>query len=203
MSLVRFRLGRLFPIVSLVTLSAVAGCASSTVLQTQPPGARVSINGVPMGTTPYTMTDTNIVTTTTHLLFEYPGYQPLDTMISARRGGRPVLPVLGFFLFVPLFWVMKYHPAHFFVLQPANGAPPAPNGWAPPQGYPPPAAGPAGYPAPPPGYPPPAPPENPPPRSRVTPRRNSIGYPRRAPHSRASREDAAARPQQPRYPPPQ
>src|SRR6185437_12743351 len=143
MSLVRFRFGRPFPIVSLLTLSAVAGCASSTVLQTQPPGARVSINGVPMGTTPYTLIDANIVTTTTQLRFEYPGYQPLDTMIS-RDEELDVLPLLGFFLVVPLLWVMKYHPSHFFVMQPANGAPPAPNGWTPPpQGYPPPAAGPA------------------------------------------------------------
>src|SRR6185312_2699008 len=190
MSLVRFRFGRPFPIVSLLTLSAVAGCASSTVLQTQPPGGRVSINGVPMGTTPYTLIDANIVTTTTQLRFEYPGYQPLDTMIS-RDEELDVLPLLGFFLVVPLLWVMKYHPSHFFVMQPANGAPPAPNGWTPPpQGYPPPAAGPAGYPAPPEGYPPPAPPAQgyPPPEQQGYPPPEQQGYPP---------------PQQQGYPPPQ
>ena len=60
MSLRRFRLGRFFPIVCLITLAAFAGCASSTVLQSQPPGARLFLNGVPVGTTPYTMTDTNM-----------------------------------------------------------------------------------------------------------------------------------------------
>ena len=174
MSLVRFRLGRLFPVVCLVTLAAVAGCASSTVLQTQPPGARVSINGIPMGTTPFTLTDTNVVTTTTHLRFEYPGYQPLDTMISRDEEVDPLPLVVGIVVWPLLLWVLKYHPSHLFVLEPGNGAPPAPDGWAPPpQGYPPPAAGPAGYPAPPPGYPPPAPQENPPPQGSPPPQ----GYP--------------------------
>jgi hypothetical protein len=191
MSLVRFRLGRLFPLVGLVTVSAFAGCASSTVLQTQPPGARVSINGIPMGTTPYTLTDTNIVTTTTHLLFEYPGYQPLDTLISRDEEVDPAPLIVGIIVWPLLLWVLKYHPSQLFVLQPGNGAPPAPNGWAPPPGYPPPAAGPAGYPAPPPGYPPPAPQENAPPPQGYPPPQQSYPPPQGYP------------PPQQSYPPPQ
>ena len=82
MSLIRFRLGKLFPIVALVTLSAVAGCAASTVLQSQPPGARVFLNGVPVGVTPYTMTDTNMSGSTVQVRLEYPGFDPFNTMIA-------------------------------------------------------------------------------------------------------------------------
>ncbi|HVR03033.1 MAG TPA: PEGA domain-containing protein [Polyangia bacterium] len=154
----RLRLARCFPSACAVTLCAFAGCASSTVLQTQPPGARVSINGAVVGNTPYTLTDTKIVGSSTPIHFEYPGYAPLDVTIS-RSEEVDVLPLIaGIFVLIPLLWVMKYQSTHLYQLQPPGpGYAPAPNGWAPPaQGYPPPPAGPAGYPPPPPGYPPPA-----------------------------------------------
>jgi PEGA domain len=160
MSLIRFRLAQLFPIAGLVTLLAFTGCASSTVLQSQPPGARVFLNNVPVGTTPYTMTDANIVGTTTQVRLEYPGYQPLNTYIVRNEELDPLALIGGCFLLVPFLWVMKYSASHFYQLQPGGG-PPA--GWGAPQdqgGYPPPQGayppGPAGYPPPPPGYPPPA-----------------------------------------------
>jgi PEGA domain len=165
MTIRRLRLARSFPIACAVTLCAFAGCASSTVLQTQPPGARVSINGAVVGNTPYTLTDTKIVGSSTSIHFEYPGYAPLDVTIS-RSEEVDVLPLIaGILVLVPLLWVMKYQSTHLYQLQPPGaGYAPAQTGWAPPaqggapppQGYPPPAAGPAGYPPPPPGYPPPA-----------------------------------------------
>jgi PEGA domain len=151
MSLIRLRLARSFPLFCAVTLCAFAGCASSTVLQSQPPGARVLLNGQPVGNTPYTMTDSRIVGSSTQVRLEAPGYQPLDATIS-RSEELDILPLIGgIFLLVPLLWVMKYQPTHLYQLQPGGGAP-APGGYPPPPaGYP---AGPAGYPPPPSGYPP-------------------------------------------------
>ena len=185
MALLRFRLARLFQAIAVLTLGAFASCASTTVIQTQPPGARVIINGAVVGTTPYALTDTNIVGSTTHLRLEYPGYQPLDTFIVRNEELEVVALIGGIFLLVPLLWVMKYQPQHNYQLQmgglappsqfgaypqPSNGYPPPANGGYPPpaNNYPPPASGsypppaganppgPAGYPPPPPGYPPPA-----------------------------------------------
>jgi len=165
MTITRLRLARFFPLACAITLCAFAGCASSTVLQTQPPGARVSINGAVVGNTPYTLTDTKIVGSSTPIHFDYPGYAPLDVTLS-RSEEVDVLPLIaGILVLVPLLWVMKYQSTHVYQLQaPGAGYAPAQNGWAPPpqgnappaQGYPPPPAGPAGYPPPPPGYPPPA-----------------------------------------------
>jgi hypothetical protein len=173
MTIKGLRLARSFPLLSGVTLCAFAGCASSTVLQSQPPGARVAINGAVVGNTPYTLTDTKIVGSSTPIHFEYPGYAPLDVTLS-RTEELDVLPlILGIFILVPLLWVMKYQSTHVYQLQPAQGGyprpaqggyppaqggyPPAQGGYPPPpaQGYPPPS-GPAGYPPPPSGYPPPA-----------------------------------------------
>jgi hypothetical protein len=166
MSLIRFRLGKLFPIVALLTLSAVTGCAASTMIQSQPPGARLFLNGVPVGVTPYTMTDTNMSGSIVQVRLEYPGFDPYNAMISRSEELDPLALIGGIFLLVPLLWVLKYQPVHYYQLQPAGSAPPA-NGWGapPPQGYPPPAPGPAGYPPPPPqGYPPPAQQGYPPPQ---------------------------------------
>jgi hypothetical protein len=81
MSLNGFRAGRFFPIACLITVAAFAGCVSSTVLQSQPPGARVFLNGAPMGVTPYTMADTTISGTATQVRLEYPGFEPFNAMI--------------------------------------------------------------------------------------------------------------------------
>ena len=123
MSLNRFRLGRLFPIVCLITVAAVAGCASSTVLQSQPPGARVFLNGVPVGTTPYTMTDTNISGTATQVRLEYPGFDPFNAMIVRSEELDPLALIGGIFLLVPLLWIMGYQPiAHVRDAAPRRGA---------------------------------------------------------------------------------
>jgi hypothetical protein len=55
------------------------------VLQSNPPGARLSINGVVVGNTPYTMADTKIVGSTTPVRLEYPGYQTIDMTISRNE----------------------------------------------------------------------------------------------------------------------
>jgi hypothetical protein len=174
MTLEGLKLGRYFPVIGAVTLCAFTGCASSTVLQTQPPGATVAINGAIVGRTPYTLTDTKIVGSSTPIRFEYPGYAPLDVNLT-RNEEVDVLPLIGgLFVLVPFLWVMKYQANHNYQLQPAGygapargypqqpgyppaqGYPPAGN-YPPAQGYPPAPApnGPAGYPPPPPGYPPP------------------------------------------------
>jgi len=154
MSLIRLRLAHVFPLVAAVTLAAFAGCASSTVLQSQPPGARVFLNGQPVGVTPYTMTDTKIIGSTTQVRLEYPGYQPIDTAISRNEELDVLALIGGILVLVPLLWVLDYQPMHLYVMQPGYAQPPG-GPWAPPPGASAPA-GPAGYPPPPPGYPPPA-----------------------------------------------
>src|SRR5579884_4013886 len=119
MTLLRFRLAQTFPIAAVITAIAFAGCVSSTVIQSQPPGAQVYLNNLPVGTTPYTMTDANIVGSTTMVRLEYPGYQPLTTFISRSEEVEPLALITGIFLLVPLLWVMRYSPSHFYQLQPA------------------------------------------------------------------------------------
>jgi hypothetical protein len=104
MTLEGLRLGKYFSLIGAITLCAFTGCASSTVLQTQPPGATVAINGAIVGRTPYTLTDTKVVGSSTPIRFEYPGYAPLDVTLT-RNEEVDVLPLIGgLFVLVPFLW---------------------------------------------------------------------------------------------------
>ena len=154
--------------------TALLACSSETVIRSNPPGARVFIDGSYVGTTPYTMSDTKIVGSTTSVRLQYPGYQPFDASIHRSEEFDVVACIGGVFLLVPFLWIMGYKADHTYELAPGGGGygpptgypqggyppaqggyPPAQGGYPPPQGgYPPPQGG---YPPPQGGYPPPQP----------------------------------------------
>lgn len=121
-----------------VTLLAFSSCVSSTLINTRPPGARVFLDGQQVGTTPYTMSDTKMVGSTTTVRLEKDGYEPVNTVI-ARSEELDVGPLIaGLFLcLIPLLWVEKYRPVHDYDMQPLAGGP-ASYGQPPQQPYPPP-----------------------------------------------------------------
>jgi len=152
----RAKFKRLFRLVAaLATVTTFAACVSSTTIASNPQGARLFLNGAPVGVTPYTMSDTKITGSATTVHLELPGYAPVDAMIVRSEELDAGALIAGIFLLVPLLWVLGYQPVHVFELRPAGGG----NPWAPPPGQyaPPPgqyAPPPAGYPG---GYPPPPP----------------------------------------------
>ena len=123
MTINNLRLDRLFPLAAAITLCAFTGCASTTVLQSEPPGARVTINGAVVGTTPYSMTDTKIIGSTTPVRLELPGYAPLDVIVSRNEQVDVLALIGGFLLLFPFLWVMEYQPTHLYQLQPAMRMP--------------------------------------------------------------------------------
>jgi hypothetical protein len=140
-------------IVLATTLALVmAGCSSSTVIRSNVPGAKVYLNGAYVGNTPYTMTDTKIVGSSTQVRIEANGYAPTNATITRSEQLSIGACIGGLFLLVPFLWIMEYNPEHLYQL--TAGAPGAPAGY-PPAGAPyPPAGAPAPAPAP---YPQPAP----------------------------------------------
>jgi PEGA domain len=184
MTLVSFRFGRLFPVIAAITLGAFSGCVSTTTIQSRPQGARIFLDGAPVGNTPYALSDTKMVGSTTQIRLEYPGYQTFNGVI-VRNEELDVLALIGgILLLVPLLWVMGYQPNHVFDLQPlAPGGYPgaaAPYGNPPgaPEAYPPAPASGQGYPpAPAQGYPPPPAQGYPPPPAQGYPPAPAQGYP--------------------------
>ena len=110
-----------------------SSCASSTLLQSTPSGARLYLDGEAVGLTPYRHTDTKIVGTTTMVRLEKNGYEPLITSFSRNEEVDVGAIIGGLFVYVPFLWTMKYKPTHSYELQLPGGPGPLPTvGAAPP-----------------------------------------------------------------------
>ena len=129
--------------VTLALSLALAGCSSTTMIRSNVPGAQVFLDGQYVGNTPYAMTDTKIVGSSTQVRIVAPGYAPTTATITRNEQFSVGACIGGVFLLVPFLWIMEYKPDHLYQLTPGNGAAPMP--------------APGGYPAPAPGYPQPAP----------------------------------------------
>jgi len=101
-----------------VTIILFASCRSMTVIQTEPAGATVYIDGRNAGPSPVEMVDTKVVTSCTDIRIEKDGYQRKHTEIC--RNEQPAVgPIIGgFFLLVPWLWAFEYQPSHFYELKP-------------------------------------------------------------------------------------
>lgn len=95
-----------------------ASCTSTTLIQSTPNGAKVYLNGEPVGTTPYTYRDTKITGSTTFVKLEKDGYEPVNTFFGRDEEVDVGAIVGGVFFLVPFLWTMKYKPTHTYELKP-------------------------------------------------------------------------------------
>ena len=105
----------------LVAVVMLSSCASSTLITSVPPGAKVTINGMLKGVTPYTMTDTKIIGATSTIRLELNGYQPKDVMIQKNEQVDVGAVIGGLFFLFPFIWTMGYEPMHMYELTPETG----------------------------------------------------------------------------------
>jgi hypothetical protein len=91
------------------------------MIQSNPSGAKVYLNGEPVGTTPYTHQDTKIVGSTTTVKLEKEGYEPLNASFSRDEEADIGAIIGGIFVWVPFLWTMKYKPIHSYELTPSSG----------------------------------------------------------------------------------
>lgn len=94
-----------------------SSCASTTMIRSNPSGAKVYLNGEPVGTTPYPHRDTKIVGSTTNVRLEKEGYAPFETAFSRNEEVDVGAIIGGVFLLFPFLWTMKYKPTHTYDLQ--------------------------------------------------------------------------------------
>jgi hypothetical protein len=97
-----------------------SGCVSSTLIQSNPPGARVFLNAEPVGTTPYAHQDTKIVGSCTIVRIEKDGYEPFITNMCRNEEADVGAIIGGFFLLFPFLWTMKYKPTRTYELAAAS-----------------------------------------------------------------------------------
>jgi len=87
------------------------GCASTTVIKSNPPGAEVYLNGQLKGETPYTYTDRAIAGTARRVTLKKEGYKDFQKTIIRDQTYIPAL-IAGTFLLIPLLWSMEYPPEY-------------------------------------------------------------------------------------------
>ncbi len=100
----------------------LSSCVSTTLIQSNPSGAQIYLNGESSGVTPYTMRDTKIVGTTTTIRLSKAGYQDFNTLITRNEKADVGAIIGGVFLLFPFLWTMKYKPMHNYVLLPETDA---------------------------------------------------------------------------------
>lgn len=106
-------------IASVLLLSFVMiSCSSTTMITSEPPGAKLYINGMSVGNTPYTHSDTRIVGSMLMIKLEKEGYEPLNTFITRDERVDVGAVIGGLFLLVPFLWTMQYNPQHNYELAP-------------------------------------------------------------------------------------
>jgi hypothetical protein len=96
-------------------------CASTTMILSNPSGAKVYLNGESVGITPYTYKDTKIVGSKTIVKLEKEGYELLNTFISRNEKADVGAIIGGIFILIPFLWTMKYKDIHTYELVPSFG----------------------------------------------------------------------------------
>jgi len=99
----------------------LASCTSTTLIESVPSGAKLYINEEPVGTTPYTYSDTKIMFTSSFVRLEKEGYEPLTTTFTRDEEVDVGAIIGGIFFYVPFLWTMGYKPVHTYELVPYQG----------------------------------------------------------------------------------
>jgi hypothetical protein len=102
----------------LSTSILLSSCASTTMFQTTPSGAKLFMNDELVGNTPYKYSDTKIVGTKTEVKIKAEGYEDYNYVLQRNEKANVGAIIGGFFLLVPFLWTMDYKPEHNFELVP-------------------------------------------------------------------------------------
>ena len=106
----------------LFSLLLFSACSSSKIIETQPPGARVYIEGEFVGTTPYELKDRRVFWQKTRVRVKKDGYFPEECIASRSETLNPGA-FIGGFLFWPTFlWAGAYEPETVIYLSPNEEA---------------------------------------------------------------------------------
>ena len=106
----------LAPLFAIIIL--FSSCASSTIIQSDPSGARIYVDGMAVGKTPYTHRDTKITGSTTTVRLEKEGYESFYTSFSRNEQADVGAIIGGIFVLIPFLWTLKYYPTRTYELTP-------------------------------------------------------------------------------------
>ncbi|MFZ5469367.1 MAG: PEGA domain-containing protein [Myxococcota bacterium] len=98
------------------------GCASATVIRTDPPGVRLYIDGTPVGVTPTRYSDRRTVFSPMKVRLEKEGLTPIETELRRRKFTASTIPRAILLIGIP--WLLDYDDEYvFFLDKPESGTP--------------------------------------------------------------------------------
>ena len=92
------------------------GCSSTTLLKSNPPGAKLQIEGQAVGETPRFYSDKAVAGTVKIVTLKKDGYKDLNGYIKRDKFSVPML-IGGIFLIVPFIWILEYPTQYYFEMQ--------------------------------------------------------------------------------------
>jgi hypothetical protein len=102
----------------LSVLILTTSCASTTTITSSPPGAKVTLNGMYAGETPYRLTDTKPTGAVNSVTLKLEGYETKNVAFSKNEEVNVGAVIGGIFFFFPFIWTMGYMPMHNYELTP-------------------------------------------------------------------------------------
>lgn len=97
-----------------------SSCASTTIINSSPSGAKLYMDGEAVGTTPYTHSDTKIVGSATPIKIVMDGYQDFNGVLKRNEEANVGAIIGGLFFLFPFLWTMDYKATHNYELVPEN-----------------------------------------------------------------------------------
>jgi hypothetical protein len=101
-----------------IALAFATGCVSTTLIRSEPSGAKLYLDGEPVGKTPYSMSDTKIVGSSTRVKLVLDGYEPFDANIQRNEVFDAGACLGGVLVLFPFLWIQGYKPEHHYELSP-------------------------------------------------------------------------------------
>jgi tetratricopeptide (TPR) repeat protein len=101
----------------------LGACSSSTVIRSNPPGAKVYLDGEYAGQTPLEISDRKVSLSTTSVRLEMDGYAPTDYILQKNESLDLFAAVGTIFFLIPILWILDYDDEHHYTLLAEGSAP--------------------------------------------------------------------------------
>ena len=109
-------------IASSIAFFFLFGCASATVIKSNPPGAKLYLDGQLKGETPYTYADRAAAGTMKSVTLKREGYKDFTGHIKREQLSVGAL-IGGILVLIPLIWILEYPPEYAFEMEKLESKP--------------------------------------------------------------------------------
>ena len=92
------------------------GCASTTLIKSNPPGAKLQVEGKVVGETPHFYTDKAVAGTMKTVTLKKESYKDFNGYIEREKLSIPAL-IGGILLVIPFAWILEYPSQYYFKME--------------------------------------------------------------------------------------